>query len=136
MKKFGKFLAVLLVAVSLISMTAFANETCSLADTAEGACEIWWMYNKDQHWRACVEHRDSAGNDTIVSSPVDHEFADGVCTVCGRTESKGFFADKAYWIVFIVVAGIGFIIVSKYKPKKLERDEATTFGLDKFKRFP
>ena len=67
MKRFGKFLAVLLMAVSIFSTTAFANETCALAETMEGECEIWWMYDNTQHWRACVNHRNQAGNDTIVT---------------------------------------------------------------------
>ena len=84
MKRFGKFLATLFVAVLLFSMTAFANETCALAETSEGACEIWWMYDNIEHWRACVNHRDRAGNDTRVTEPEAHTFVDGVCTVCER----------------------------------------------------
>lgn len=134
MKRFGKFLAAILAAVTLFSMTAFANETCSLAETQEGACEIWWMFDNEQHWRACVTHRDRAGNDAIVSSPEAHEFVDGVCTVCEREEVTGFVAEKGYWIVIVVIAGVGYIIVSRYKSPKLGRDDVTTFGLDKFKK--
>jgi len=135
MKKFGKFLGVLLVAVFLMSMTAFANETCTLAGTQEGECEIWWMYDNAKHWRACVNHRDKAGNDTLVSEPEAHEFVDGICTVCEKEESKGFVAEKAYWIIIVLVAGVGYIIVSIYKSPKLGRNDVTTFGLDKFKKF-
>lgn len=122
------------IAVSLMSMTAFANETCSLAETSDGACEIWWMYDNEQHWRACVNHRDEWGNDTLVSEPEDHEFVDGICTVCEREEVKGFITERGYWILFLLVAGAGYMVVFRYKPKKLGRDEMTTFGLDKFKK--
>lgn len=135
MKKFGKFLVILLAAASLMSMTALANETCSLAETQEGECEIWWMYDNHQHWRACVNHRDKAGNDTLVSEPEEHKFVDGICTVCEKEEAKGFIAENAYWIIIVLVAGLGYMIVMKYKPKKLGRDEVTTFGLDKYKKF-
>ena len=135
MKRFGKFLATLFVAVLLFSMTAFANETCALAETMEGECEIWWMYDNTQHWRACVNHRDRAGNDTRVTEPEAHTFVDGVCTVCEREEVTGFLAEKAYWIVIVVIAGIGYIIVTRYRSPKLGRDDVTTFGLDKYKKF-
>ena len=134
MKRFGKFLAVMITALTLFSMTALANETCSLAERQGGECEIWWMFDNQQHWRACVAHRDAAGDDTIVSEPEAHDFVDGICTVCGREEVTGFFAEKGYWIIIIAVAGVGFIIISRYKSPKLGRDEATTFGLDKFKK--
>ena len=135
MKRVGKFLVILLATVSLLSMTAFANETCSLAVTEGGACEIWWMYDNEQHWRACVNHRNEWGADTIVTEPEAHEFVDGVCKVCEREEADGFIFSQSYWIVLLIVVGIGYSIVSKFKPKKLGRDEATTFGLDKFKKF-
>lgn len=135
MKRFGKFLAVLLMAVSLFSMTAFANETCALAETMEGECEIWWMYDNARHWRACVNHRNQAGNDTIVTEPEAHTFVDGVCTVCEREEVTGFLAEKSYWIVIVIVAGLGYMIVMKYRSPKLGRDDVTTFGLDKYKKF-
>lgn len=135
MKRFGKFLAIIIAAVSIMSMTVFANETCSLAETAGGSCEIWWMFDNNQHWRACVAHRDSAGNDTIVTEPVAHEFKDGICTVCERPEPSGFLMQQSYWVVIAAVAGMGYFIVMKYKPKKLGRDEVTTFGLDKFRKF-
>lgn len=134
MKKFGKFLAIVFVAVFMLSMTAFATETCSLAETSEGECEIWWMFDNDMHWRACVNHRDNAGNDTKVTEPEAHTFEDGVCTVCGREEVTGFFMERSYWIIFAIVAGVGFMIVMRFKPKKLRSDEMTTFGLDKFKK--
>ena len=133
MRRFGKFLAMVFVAVSLLSTTAFASETCVLSKIQEGECEIWWMYDNEKHWRACVNHRDRVGNDTVVTEPEAHEFVDGICTKCEREETGGLMAEKSYWIVFAIVAGIGYMIVLKYKPKKLERDEMTTFGLDKFK---
>ncbi len=135
MKRVSKFLAVLLAAFSLISMTALASENCSLAETQDGDCEIWWMYDNEQHWRACVNHRDSAGNDTVVSEPEAHDFVDGVCTVCGREEVTGFLATSGYWIIIVMVAGAGIIIVNRYRSPKLRSDEVTTFGLDKFKKF-
>lgn len=135
MKRFGKFLAVLLMAVSICSMTAFADETCALAETMEGECEIWWMYDNTQHWRACVNHRDQVGNDTIVSEPEAHEFVEGVCTVCEREEVTGFLAERSYWIIIVIVAGLGYMIVTKYRSPKLGRDDVTTFGLDKYKKF-
>ena len=135
MKKFGKLLAGLLVAISLLSMTAFANETCALAETQEGACDIWWLFDNEQHWRACVQHRDQWGNDTKVSEPVAHEFVDGFCSVCGREEVTGFVAKQGYWILIVIVAGVGFMIITRYRSPKLGRDEATTFGLDKFRKF-
>ena len=135
MKRFGKFLVVLLMAVSICSMTAFANETCALAETMEGECEIWWMYDNTQHWRACVNHRNQAGNDTIVTEPEAHEFVDGVCTVCEREEVTGFLAERSYWIIIVIVAGLGYMIVMKYRSPKLGRDDVTTFGLDKYKKF-
>lgn len=134
MKKISKFLAVLLMAVSLFSMTAFANETCALAESQEGACEIWWMYDNEQHWRACVAHRDAAGNDTVVSEPVAHEFEDGFCSVCGREEVTGFVAERGYWILIVAIAGVGYIIISRFRSPKLGRDDVTTFGLDKYKK--
>ena len=135
MKRFGKFLAAILVTISVFSMTAFANETCSLAETSETPCEIWWMFNNDVHWRACVNHRDAEGNDTRVTDPEAHAFVDGICTVCEREESSGFVVDQAYWIIIVIVAGVGYMIVSKYRSPKLRSDEMTTFGLDKFKKF-
>ena len=135
MKRFVKFLAVVLSVVSMLSMTAFANETCSMAESSEEPCEIWWVYDKEYHWRACVNHKNASGNDTVITAPEEHEFVDGICTVCERPEAKGFIAESGYWIVFLVVAGVGFMIVMRYKPKKLGRDEMTTFGLDKFKKF-
>ena len=134
MKRIGKFLATLFVVILLFSMTAFANETCSLAESQEGACEIWWMFDNQYNWKACVAHRDGAGNDAIITEPEEHEFVDGICTVCEREEVTGFLAEKGYWIVIAAIAGIGYIIVSRYRSPKLGRDDVTTFGLDKFKK--
>ena len=135
MKRVSKFLAAILITISLFSMTAFANETCALAESSETPCEIWWMFNNEMHWRACVNHRDSAGNDTRVTEAEAHEFVDGICSVCEHKESSGFVSEQAYWIIIVMVAGIGYVIVLRYKPKKLGRDEVTTFGLDKYKKF-
>ena len=135
MRRFGKLLAMILVAVSLMSMTAFADETCYLAESSEGACDIWWMYDNKQHWRACVAHRDQAGNDTIVSEAEAHEFVDGICSVFEREEVTGFLAESSYWIIIVLVAGIGYMIVTRYRSPKLGRDDVTTFGLDKYKKF-
>ena len=134
MKKFGKFLAIMIAAVTLFSMTAFANETCSMAEVQGGECEIWWMFDNQYHWKACVAHRDKAGNDTVVTEPEVHEFVDGVCTVCEREEVTGFLAEKGYWIVIAAIAGVGYIIISRYRFPKLGRDDVMTFGLDKYKK--
>ena len=135
MKRLSKLLAAILLTISLFSMTAFANETCALAETSESPCEIWWMFDNDAHWRACVNHRDAGGNDTKVTEAEAHTFVDGICSVCEREESSGFAGNQAYWIVIVIVAGAGYVIVLRYKPKKLGRDEVTTFGLDKYKKF-
>lgn len=138
MKKLGKLLAVIFVMVFLVSMTTFASETestetCSFAKEGE-TCEIWWFFNNQQHWRACVTHRDSSGNDIIVTDPVDHEFVDGICTVCERPETSGI-SKYSYLFVILVVFVIGMMITNKYKSPKLGRDDVTTFGLDKFRKF-
>ena len=43
-------------------------------------------------------------------------------------------ADKelAEWML---IAGVGYIIVTRYRSPKLGRDDVTTFGLDKYKKF-
>ncbi len=135
MKKFGKFLATILITISLFSMTAFANETCALAETSETPCDIWWMFDYESHWRACVNHRDAAGNDTRVTEPEAHAFVDGICSVCEREESSGFLVEKSYWIIIVIVAGVGYMIVTRYRSPKLGKDDVTTFGLDKYKKF-
>lgn len=139
MKKHISLLATILLAVMLSATIAFANdssstkpdggEVCSLAD-GETDCEIWWFYNATEHWRACVEHRDSYGNDTVVSETEPHDFVEEVCTVCGAKETSGI-SSASYILVILIVAGIGMMISIKYKRNSME---ATTFGLDKFRK--
>lgn len=139
MKRYISLLVTILFAVLLSSTIAMASETsdnatddmevCSLAD-GEKDCEIWWFYNAEEHWRACVEHRDSHGNDTVTSDTEPHEFVDGVCAVCEAKETAGI-GGMSYIFVILIVVAIGMMISFKYKRNTME---ATTFGLDKFRK--
>lgn len=138
MKKYISLLVPMLLAVMLFATVSVASEVssetgdtevCSLADGKKD-CEVWWFYNAKEHWRACVEHRDSFGNDTLVSDPESHTFEEGVCTVCGTKETSGI-GGMSYLFVIIIVAGIGMMISFRYKRNTME---ATTFGLDKFRK--
>lgn len=135
MKKIiGLFVAVLL-SISMLVITVSADEKCTLAENgAEGKCEIWWMFNEEGHWRACVEHRDAQGNDTVVSESEAHEFTDGICTVCEAKETKGI-GMYSYLFVFIVVFAISFLIpLKKNRSFKKNKFDEHPFGLDKFRR--
>ncbi|MBQ8804478.1 MAG: hypothetical protein IJZ53_12650 [Tyzzerella sp.] len=137
MKKIiGLFVAVLL-SISMVVITVSADEKCTLAaNGAEGECEIWWMFNAEGHWRACVEHRDASGNDTVVTEMESHEFVDGVCTVCEMKEIKGV-GIYSYIFVFIVVVALGFLIpFKKNRSFKKNKFDEHPFGLDKFRKFP
>ena len=120
--------------IALFSMrVAFASETCEYATDGE-ACEIWYFYNEENHWRACVNHDDVYGNDAAVSEEEAHTFEEGKCTVCDMKESKGSFT-MSYWIVFVAVGIAGLFATARarttFKNAKLDQ---TPFGLDKYKR--
>lgn len=133
MKKFKHILITTLVLCAMLIMPVMASETCDLSDGTE--CEIWWMYDAEGHWRACVNHRDSKGNDTPVSVKEEHIFEDGYCTVCEAKEPKGV-GTYSYLFVFIVVVGLSALIPMRMqKSFKKNNFEERPFGLDKYRRF-
>lgn len=136
MKKIFRLFLVVLISVSMLVITVSADEKCSLAvNGAKGKCEIWWMFNTEGHWRACVEHRDASGNDTVVTDVESHEFVGSVCTVCEMKETKGVGL-YSYIFVFIVVVALGFLIpFKKNRDFKKNKFDEHPFGLDKFKKF-
>ena len=124
--------AVMLMALMLVT-PVMASETCELSDGT--ACDIWMFHNNEGHWRACVNHRDEKGNDTIMGEAEEHIFEEGVCTVCEAKESKGAGA-YSYLFVFIVVVGLSALIPMRMqKSFKKNNFEERPFGLDKYRRF-
>ena len=133
MKKIISLLLTVALVLAVFVTPVMANEICELSDGTE--CEIWWMYNNEVHWRACVNHRDEKGNDTLVSEVEAHTFEDGICTVCERKEVKGAGA-YSYLFVFIVVLGLGLMITTRMqKSFKKNNFEERPFGLDKYRKF-
>ena len=125
-------LVVLLVATMLVT-PVMASETCDLSDGTP--CDIWMFHNQEGHWRACVNHCDEKGNDTIVGEAEEHTFEEGVCTVCEVKESKGVGA-YSYLFVFIVVVGLSALIPMRMqKSFKKNNFEERPFGLDKYRKF-
>ena len=133
MKKYWSFLAVLFVMVMLCAGTAFANETCEYA-TDGTACEIWYFYDNEYHWQACVNHKDVYGNDAKISEAEEHTFEEGKCSVCDAKETKGS-SRMYYYIVLIIVGMLGLFASARsrttFKDAKLDQ---RPFALDKFKK--
>lgn len=133
MKKSISLLLAIMLTLSVFVTPVMASETCDLSDGTE--CEIWWMYNNEAHWRACVNHHDEKGNDMPVSEVEPHTFEDGICTVCEREEVKGA-GTYSYIFVFVVVLGLGLMITTRMqKSFKKNNFEERPFGLDKYRRF-
>ncbi len=133
MKKGISLLLAALLMMSVFVTPVMASETCDLSDGTD--CEIWWMYDKTEHWRACVNHRDQNGTDTPVSEKEAHTYEEGICTICGMKEVKGV-GMYSYLFVFIVVLAVSLLIPMKMQRsfKKNKFDERP-FGLDKFRKF-
>ena len=131
-----KIISILLAAVFMMSVfvtPVMASEACELSDGTE--CEIWWMYDKAEHWRACVNHRDAKQNDTPVSEREAHTFEEGICTVCEFKEVKGV-GMYSYVFVFVVVLGVGMLVITRMnKGFKKNNFEEHPFGLDKYRKF-
>lgn len=133
MKKFRHILIMILVLCTVLVTPVIASETCDLSDGTD--CEIWWMYDAEGHWRACVNHRDQNGNDTPVTVKEAHVFEDGACTICEAKESKGA-SMYSYLFVFVVVVGLSTLIPMRaQKSFKKNNFEERPFGLDKFRKF-
>ena len=133
MKKIIHIIVTVMLMTTMLVMPASANEVCDLNDGTD--CEIWWFYDAEGHWRACVNHRDEKGADTVVSEKEAHVFEEGICTICESKESKGVGV-YSYIFVFIVVVGLSFLIPMRmHKNFKKNNFEERPFGLDKFRKF-
>lgn len=133
MKKSISLLLAIMLTLSVFVTSVMANETCDLADETE--CDIWWMYDAEGHWRACVNHRDPKGNDTPVSVKEAHVYEDGYCTICEAKESKGAGV-YSYLFVFIIVVGLSIMIPMRMQKNfKKNNFEERPFGLDKYRKF-
>ena len=95
MKKYWSLLAVLFVMVMLCTGTVLSNETCEYA-TDGTECEIWYFYDNEFHWQACVNHKDVYGNDAKISEAEEHNFEEGKCSVCDAKETKGTSAERIF----------------------------------------
>ncbi len=133
MKKIISLVLAIVLVLAVFVTPVMASEVCELSDGTE--CEIWWMYNKTEHWRACVNHRDQKGNDAPITEREPHTFEDGICTICEAKEVKGV-GMYSYLFVFIVVLAVSLLIPMKMQRsfKKNKFDEHP-FGLDKYRKF-
>lgn len=90
-KKVSKFLIVSMVLAMLCAGSVMAGGDCGYgSDSEDDWCDIWWFDNAEEHWCACVTHKDENGKSPVTFGPEPHTFVDGRCTSCGRTEDSEY----------------------------------------------